>query len=69
LQLWRRERAARDGVPSYVVAHDAALLAIAETGPRTLTALGQVKGMGPVKVERYGEEILAIMARGDAPKP
>jgi DNA helicase-2/ATP-dependent DNA helicase PcrA len=69
LQLWRRERAARDGVPSYVVAHDAALFAIAEAEPRTLTALGQVKGMGPVKVERYGAEILALMARGDVPRP
>jgi DNA helicase-2/ATP-dependent DNA helicase PcrA len=69
LQLWRRERAGRDGVPSYVVAHDAALFAIAEAEPRTLTALGQVKGMGPIKVERYGSEILAIMARGDSPRP
>jgi DNA helicase-2/ATP-dependent DNA helicase PcrA len=69
LQLWRRERAAKDGVPSYVVAHDAALFAIAEAGPRTLTALGQVKGMGPVKVERYGQEILAILNRGDAARP
>ncbi|HYN69424.1 MAG TPA: ATP-dependent DNA helicase UvrD2 [Candidatus Eisenbacteria bacterium] len=69
LQLWRRERAARDGVPAYVVAHDAALFAIAEAEPRTLTALGQVRGMGPVKLERYGSEILAITARRDASAP
>ena len=68
LQLWRRDRAARDGVPAYLIAHDSALFAIAEAEPRTLTALGQVKGMGPVKIERYGSEILAITKRGDAPR-
>jgi len=62
LQLWRRDRARADDVPAYVVAHDATLLAIAEDRPQTLAALRRVKGMGPAKLESYGEEILAIIA-------
>jgi DNA helicase-2/ATP-dependent DNA helicase PcrA len=63
LQAWRRDRAKADVVPAYVVAHDATLVAIAEARPRTIAALQRVRGMGPVKLERYGPEILAIVAR------
>ncbi len=61
LRRWRRERAAADGVPAYVVAHDATLLEIADARPRTLPALRRVRGMGPAKLERYGPEILALI--------
>jgi superfamily II DNA helicase RecQ len=50
-------------VPAYVVAHDATLKEIAADRPRSNAALGRVKGMGPVKVERYGPEILAVIER------
>ncbi len=60
LQRWRRERARADAVPAYVVAHDATLFAIAAAQPRSLTALSRISGMGPVKLERYGADILAI---------
>jgi DNA helicase-2/ATP-dependent DNA helicase PcrA len=63
LQLWRRERAKSDAVPAYVIAHDATLAAIADDRPRSLAALRRVKGMGPVKVDSYGDEILAILGR------
>jgi len=49
--------------PAYVVAHDALLAAIVEQRPGSIAALRRVKGMGPTKLERYGEEILAILAR------
>jgi DNA helicase-2/ATP-dependent DNA helicase PcrA len=49
-------------VPAYVVAHDATLAAIAESRPATAAALRRVKGMGPAKLERYGAEILAVVA-------
>ena len=61
LQRWRRDRARTDAVPAYVVAHDAMLFAIAEARPQSITALARVKGMGPAKLERYGEDILAIV--------
>ena len=62
LRRWRRERAAADEVPAYVVAHDTTLFAIADERPRSLPALRRVKGMGPAKLERYGPEILAVIA-------
>ncbi len=63
LQLWRRERAKQDAVPAYVVAHDAMLATIAAERPDSLAALRRIKGMGPVKLDTYGPEILAIVAR------
>ena len=61
LRRWRRERAAADGVPAYVVAHDTTLAEIADARPRTLPALRRIRGMGPTKLERYGPEILAAI--------
>jgi len=62
LRTWRSERARADGVPAYVIAHDATLAEIAAARPRSLAALGAVKGMGPTRLERYGSEILAVLA-------
>ena len=50
-------------MPAYVVGHDTLLESIVEQRPGSVAALRRVKGMGPVKLERYGEEILAIVAR------
>ena len=61
LQRWRRDRARADGVPAYVVAHDSMLFAIAEARPASASALAGVKGMGPTKLERYGDDILGII--------
>ena len=62
LKAWRRDRAKADGVPAYVVLHDSTLTEIAARNPRTLFELGRVKGMGPTKLERYGDEILAVLS-------
>jgi DNA helicase-2/ATP-dependent DNA helicase PcrA len=62
LRTWRSQRARADDVPAYVVAHDATLSAIAEARPSSLAALRRAKGMGPAKLERYGAEILAVVA-------
>jgi DNA helicase-2/ATP-dependent DNA helicase PcrA len=61
LRVWRRARASADGVPAYVVFHDTTLAEIADVRPRTLPALRRVRGMGPTKLERYGEELLAVI--------
>jgi ATP-dependent DNA helicase UvrD/PcrA len=66
LREWRRRRAADDDVPAFVIAHDATLRSIAEVRPGTLSGLARVKGMGPTKLERYGNEILAAIASTDA---
>jgi DNA helicase II / ATP-dependent DNA helicase PcrA len=62
LRTWRTGRARADGVSAFVVAHDSALASIAEAHPTTLAALRRVRGMGPAKLEKYGPEILAVVA-------
>jgi superfamily II DNA helicase RecQ len=69
LRAWRTARARDDAVPPYVIAHDATLAAIAEARPRTLAALRRVHGMGPARLERYGDEILEIVARTSGEGP
>jgi ATP-dependent DNA helicase UvrD/PcrA len=61
LKEWRTRRAKADAVPPYVVAHDATLEAIVEGRPDSVAGLRRVRGMGPAKLERYGDEILAII--------
>jgi DNA helicase-2/ATP-dependent DNA helicase PcrA len=61
LRRWRRDRAERDSVPAYVVFHDSTLAEIASRRPRTLSDLRKVSGVGPAKLERYGQEILAVL--------
>ena len=63
LKQWRRDRAKTDGVPAYVVFHDATLAAIAERRPRSHVALLQIPGVGPAKIDRYGDDVLALLVR------
>jgi ATP-dependent exoDNAse (exonuclease V) alpha subunit len=62
LKTWRRQRAAADSVPAYIVAHDSALEALATHQPTSPQQLLAVKGFGKNKLDQYGNEILAIMA-------
>jgi DNA helicase-2/ATP-dependent DNA helicase PcrA len=61
LRAWRLERAREDGVPPYVVFHDKVLHEIAATCPRSLGELSQIAGVGPAKLDRYGEDVLALL--------
>ncbi|MBI2704011.1 MAG: ATP-dependent DNA helicase UvrD2 [Actinobacteria bacterium] len=63
LKAWRRERATADAVPAYVVAGDKTLALIAARTPRSAKELLGVDGIGPVKLDRYGEDILGIVSR------
>jgi ATP-dependent DNA helicase RecQ len=69
LRAWRTDAAREAAVPPYVIAHDATLQAIAEDRPRTLAGLRRVKGMGPARIDRYGEAILAAIAAARGPGP
>jgi ATP-dependent DNA helicase RecQ len=62
LRLWRLERSRSDGVPPFVVLHDTTLRALAAVQPRTESELAGIKGLGPAKVERYGDDLLAVIA-------
>jgi DNA helicase-2/ATP-dependent DNA helicase PcrA len=61
LRAWRLERARADGVPPYVVFHDTVLHAIADAQPTSLGELSQIAGVGPAKLERYGDAVLALL--------
>ena len=62
LRSWRLERSRADGVPAYVVLHDATLHEVASTKPATIGELAAVRGLGPAKLERYGDDILEVVA-------
>jgi len=61
LRAWRLERSRVDKVPAFVVLSDRHLRGIADARPRTLTDLRALPGIGPTKLELYGEEILAVL--------
>ena len=65
LEAWRRETAAAEGTPAYIVFSNDTLAKIAAAEPRTLGELDAVKGVGPIKLERYGEAVLKLV-RDDA---
>ena len=62
LRSWRLERARTDEVPAYVVLHDATLRDLAAAKPRSPRDLAAVKGFGPAKIERYADDVLAVIA-------
>jgi DNA helicase-2/ATP-dependent DNA helicase PcrA len=69
LKVWRLETAREAGedgkpLPAYVVFTDATLELIAEHKPASMAALAKVNGVGPSKIERYGDAVLALVAEG-----
>jgi len=62
LRAWRRRRAAEDAVPAFLVAHDRTLDDIARRRPTDRIALRACPGIGPAKLARYGDELLALVA-------
>ena len=61
LREWRRERSRRDEVPAFVVFPDATLRDLARRAPASRVELLGVKGVGPTKAERYGDEVLGVL--------
>ena len=62
LRAWRREEAARQAVPPYVIFHDRTLAEIAGGRPKSAAALARIGGVGQGKLERYGAAVLALVA-------
>jgi ATP-dependent DNA helicase RecQ len=60
LKVWRREEAHRQGVPAYVILHDATLVEIAHRKPASLAELAVVGGIGAKKLERYGDALVEL---------
>ncbi|TQF01049.1 MAG: DNA helicase RecQ [Spiribacter salinus] len=62
LRAERRRLAEAEGVPPYIIFHDATLLAMLEQQPRNLAEMADVPGVGAHKLSRYGEAFLAALA-------
>ncbi len=61
LKHWRKQKVDRQGGPAYLVLTDGTIQSLASICPRTLAEMAAVKGIGPHKIARYGDELLAIL--------
>ena len=61
LKDWRAEQAADHGVPAYIVFTNRSLESIAAAWPRTEEELADLYGVGPTKLDRYGEKVLELV--------
>ncbi len=68
LRALRRTLAEAQGVPPYVIFHDATLQEMARRRPATLAALGEISGVGERKLERYGQRFLDEIAAHPLPQ-
>ncbi|GAA5003753.1 DNA helicase RecQ [Streptomyces siamensis] len=74
LRSWRAEQAREQGVPAYVIFHDATLREIATVWPTSVAGLGGIGGVGEKKLATYGEGVLEVLASldgapGETPAP
>ncbi|WP_405862788.1 DNA helicase RecQ [Streptomyces sp. NBC_01515] len=68
LRAWRAEQAREQGVPAYVIFHDATLREIATIWPTSVGQLGEISGVGEKKLATYGEGVIGVLAGlGEAP--
>jgi ATP-dependent DNA helicase RecQ len=68
LRTWRASEAKAQRIPPYVIFHDAVLREIAAVRPASVEELGQIKGVGASKMQRYGVAVLGVIS-GSAPVP
>jgi DNA helicase-2/ATP-dependent DNA helicase PcrA len=64
LKKWRLEQAKAEERPAYVIFHNSTLAEIVRRAPRSRQELAEVPGVGPAKLERYGDDVLAVLAAG-----
>ncbi|MES9519076.1 DNA helicase RecQ [Streptomyces capoamus] len=67
LRAWRAEQAREQGVPAYVIFHDATLREIVTRWPGSVRELGTVGGVGEKKLATYGEGVLQVLASLNGP--
>jgi ribonuclease D len=62
LRSWRGRTAKREGMPPYLICNNRQLAALAARRPDCVAALREIEGLGEAKAERWGEEILKLIA-------
>jgi DNA helicase-2/ATP-dependent DNA helicase PcrA len=63
LREWRAARAKEQSLPAYCVFTDTTLTAIAEARPGDRRGLAAISGVGASKLDRYADEVLALLTR------
>ncbi len=61
----RKELALEHGVPAYIIFHDATLMEMVASHPTNQHELSQISGIGASKLEKYGDDFLAVLNRDD----
>ncbi len=61
LRVKRTDLAQEQGVPAYIIFHDATLMEMVELHPTTRHELSQISGVGASKLDKYGDEFLAVL--------
>ena len=61
LKHWRKEQADQEKLPAFCIFSNAVLDGICAKRPQSLEALGEIKGLGKKKIEKYGEQLLEIV--------
>lgn len=69
LRLWRGRKAKREGMPPYLILNNRELAELAVRKPDSIAKLREIAGIGEAKSERWGEEILALLAKLCAAAP
>ncbi|MFE4668297.1 DNA helicase RecQ [Streptomyces sp. NPDC056716] len=67
LRAWRAEQAREQGVPAYVIFHDATLREIATVWPASVRELGGISGVGEKKLATYGEGVVGVLGGLERP--
>ena len=60
LKEWRTEKAAEANLPAFMICHNSELVALATAKPKTLEEISKIKGFGPNKITKFGEEIITF---------
>jgi ATP-dependent DNA helicase RecQ len=66
LRALRKQLADAQGLPPYVIFHDATLREMATRRPQTLSQFADIRGVGSGKLQRYGQQFIAALATPDS---
>lgn len=61
LKAWRSDKASQLNIPAFMICHNTELMSIVKARPKTKKELIQIKGFGPYKTERFGEDIIILI--------
>lgn len=62
LEIWRQETAEAEGRAPYLILNNQTLIELADANPQTREELQAIRGIGPVKLDRYGEQLLEVLS-------